>query len=56
MAMMDVTLTYDSIYEVCGSVIESFRDRQTQVAELLWKHQAQVEGFDLAHGKTRRIV
>lgn len=39
------------IYEVCGSVIDSFRDRQTQVAELLWKHQAQAEGYDLEQGK-----
>lgn len=39
------------IYEVCGSVIESFRDRQSQVAELIWKHQAQQEGFDLEHGE-----
>jgi hypothetical protein len=54
--MMNVTLTYTSIYEVCGSVIESFRDRQTQVAELLWKHQAQVEGFDLEHGKILGVV
>ena len=40
------------IYEVCGNVIESFRDRQSEVAELLWKHQAQVEGFDLENGNT----
>lgn len=43
------------IYEVCGNVIDSFRDRQTQVAELLWKHQAQAEGYDLDQGKTSSL-
>lgn len=35
------------IYEVCGDVIESFRDRQTKVADLIWVNQANISGVDL---------
>lgn len=38
------------IYEVCASIIESFRNRTIQVEELIWNHQAQVEGFDIDRG------
>lgn len=48
---MTSSKTSIDICEISGSVIESFRDRQSQVAELLWKHQAQVEGFDMEHSK-----
>lgn len=40
------TLSLD-IYDVCSDVIESFRDRQETVTDLIWQHQARVEGIDL---------
>lgn len=35
------------IYEVAGDVIDSFRERQVTVADLIWINQASIAGVDL---------
>lgn len=35
------------IYETCGDIIDSFRDRQAKVADLIWINQASISGIDL---------
>lgn len=49
------TMTLD-IYDVCHDVIQSFRDRQETVIDLIWAHQAQLEGLDLTTGLSTKSL
>ena len=44
------------ISEVSSNIVDSFRDRQSKVAELIWQHQAQIEGYAMEQGKPFTMV
>lgn len=47
---MGTTTVSLDINDICGSILRSIQDRQQAIGQMIWRHQSEIEGFDIEQG------